>query len=142
MRIGELARKARVAPSTIRFYERAGILSSPRRSANGYRSYDASTLDRLSFIRAGQSVGLTLAELKEIIAFRDRGEVPCMHVIELIRRRACEITAQIGQLEQMRAALERLSERAATLNPSDCPPEGICHVLVESGSDGKSSAGS
>lgn len=39
--------------------------------------YDQSVIDRLSFIRAGQGVGLTLKELREVLTIRDRGEPPC-----------------------------------------------------------------
>lgn len=116
--------------STIRFYEKAGVLPAPNRTTSGYRDYQPAVLDRLSFIRAGQAVGLTLGELREIIGFRERGEVPCVHVVELIRRRAEEIGHQIAQLQQMQQDLLRLSRRAETLDPGDCSPDGVCQVIV------------
>lgn len=130
MQIGEVARKAGVAASTIRFYERAGILPKPARTASGYRHYEPSVLERLSFIQAGQSVGLTLAELKEVIAFRERGEVPCVHVLELIRRRAAEISQKIEELERVREDLRQLAVRAETLDPAECSTDGVCHLLT------------
>ncbi len=131
MRIGELADRAGVAPSTIRFYEQAKVLPEPARTPAGYRDYDPAVLDQLSFVRAGQSVGLTLAELREIIAFREQGEVPCVHVIDLIQRRAGELAQRIRELERMQADLERLAARAETLDPADCSPTGICQVIVD-----------
>ena len=131
MRIGEIARQAGLAPSTIRFYEKAGVLSAPERTPSGYRDYEPAILDRLSFIRDGQAVGLTLSELREIIAFRERGEVPCVHVIQLIRRRAGEIASQIDKLQDMRRDLQLLSDRAQTLDPSRCSEEGICQIIVK-----------
>ena len=53
LRVSELAGRAGVAPSTVRFYERAGLLSPPRRAANGYRVFDESALDELA-TRMGQ----------------------------------------------------------------------------------------
>lgn len=130
MRIGEIAREAGLTPSAIRFYEKAGVLSAPERTPSGYRDYEPSILDRLSFIRDGQAVGLTLGELREIIAFRERGEVPCVHVIELIRRRATEITSQIEKLQDMRRDLQLLSDRAQNLDPSRCSEDTICQVII------------
>jgi DNA-binding transcriptional MerR regulator len=62
-----------MATSAIRFYEEAGLLPEPERTASGYRPYDQSVIDRLSFIKAGQGVGLTLNELREVLTIRDRG---------------------------------------------------------------------
>src|SRR3977135_4682399 len=66
MRIGEVARQAGIACSAIRFYEGLGLLPEPRRTASGYREYDQSAVGRLAFIRAGQSVGLSLDQLREV----------------------------------------------------------------------------
>lgn len=131
MRIGEVSARAGVAPSAIRYYEQKGILPQPARTTSGYRDYETSVLARLSFVQAGQSVGLTLAELKEIIAFRERGEVPCVHVIELIRRRAEEIDQTIEDLKRVRADLRRLATRAESLDPAECAAGSICHLIVE-----------
>lgn len=61
--IGELARRAGVAASALRFYEAEGLLSSAR-SAGGRRHYPKAELRRVAFIRAAQAVGLTLDEIK------------------------------------------------------------------------------
>jgi DNA-binding transcriptional MerR regulator len=67
------------------------LIGPPRRTPSGYRDYDESAVSRLQFIRAVQAVGLTLGEIREIVAFRDRGEVPCEHVSALIHQRADEL---------------------------------------------------
>ncbi|MGH9026378.1 MAG: MerR family DNA-binding protein, partial [Acidimicrobiia bacterium] len=77
-----------------------------------------------------QAVGLTLGEIRQILAYRDRGETPCAHVVETIRRRAGEIDDQITRLEAMRRELQRLERRARTLHPDDCAPEDICHLIA------------
>jgi MerR family Zn(II)-responsive transcriptional regulator of zntA len=71
MRIGELAAATGTTATTLRFYERAGILSSPRRTPAGYRDYDDAAVARVDFVRRGREAGLTLAQLREVIQFRD-----------------------------------------------------------------------
>lgn len=130
MRIGEVAERAGVTDKTIRYYEQIGVLASPSRTASGYRDYDDSVLDRLQFVRAAQAVGLTLGEIREVIALRDHGTVPCEHVVDVIRRRASQIDQRIAELQQIRTELERLDRRAETLDPRDCPPDKVCHLIT------------
>ena len=75
MRIGELAGRLGVNPKTIRYYESIGLLPDPGRTPSGYRVYDEDAVDRLRFIRTAQRLGVTLDEVKEILGFRERGEV-------------------------------------------------------------------
>lgn len=76
MRTGELAERAGISAEAIRYYERVGVLTPPARTASGYRDYDEVALDRLSFVRAAQAVGLTLGQIREVVAFRDWGGAP------------------------------------------------------------------
>jgi DNA-binding transcriptional MerR regulator len=130
MQIGEVARKIGVATSAIRFYEESGVLPEPHRTASGYRVYDPSVIDRLTFIRAGQAVGLTLAELKEVLGIRDRGEAPCRHVAGLIDLRIDEIDQRIKDLRRLRRDLTALAGEAEVFDPTDCPPESVCRILT------------
>ena len=67
MRIGELATHADVRVSTIRYYERRGLLSPGGRGVRGQRRYDAAALDRLAFVRLAQAGGLTLSEIRRLL---------------------------------------------------------------------------
>ena len=67
MRIGELARHADVRVSTIRYYERRGLLAPGGRGVRGQRRYDAAALDRLAFVRLAQAGGLTLTEIRGLL---------------------------------------------------------------------------
>lgn len=129
MRIGALAQEAGLSTKTIRYYETIGVLPAPARSPSGYRDYTPEAVERLRFVRSAQTVGLTLGEIRGILAYRDRGEAPCSHVVDLIRRRATEIDQQIAQLESMRTELRRLVGRARTLRPENCAPLDVCHVI-------------
>jgi len=130
MRIGELAAQAGISTKAIRYYEQIGILIPPARTASGYRSYDEAALGRLGFVRAAQAVGLTLGEIRQVIAFRDNGQAPCAHVSDLLQRHAAELDARIRELQQLRGELRQLAERAATLDPEQCPPERVCHLIT------------
>jgi MerR family transcriptional regulator, copper efflux regulator len=130
MRIGELAEQAGISTKAIRYYEQIGILTPPARTAAGYRAYDETALGRLRFVRAAQALGLTLGEIRRIIAFRDDGAAPCAHVTALLQRRAADLDARIQELQQLRGDLRQLAERATTLDPEHCPPERICHIIT------------
>lgn len=125
---GEFSEAAGVPAKTIRYYDSVGLLPEPRRLRHGYRDYDASAAKRLEFIRAAQSLGLTLGEIRSILDFRDRGEVPCAHVASLIDRRARDISAEIAALERA-IQLERLARRARRLSPRDCERANFCHII-------------
>jgi MerR family copper efflux transcriptional regulator len=129
MRIGELAARAGISTKAIRYYEQIGILTPPARTASGYRAYDQTALGRLGFVRAAQALGLTVGEIRQIIAFRDDGAAPCAHVTALLQQRAAELGARIAELQQLRGELEQLAERAATLDPKQCTPERVCHII-------------
>ena len=73
MRIGELANRSGLATTALRYYEKAGLLPESARTVSGYRDYDGDTVPRLAFIRAAQAIGLSVAEIREVIGIRDGG---------------------------------------------------------------------
>jgi MerR family copper efflux transcriptional regulator len=132
MRIGVLASRSGVSTKTIRYYEDIGLVRAQRRLASGYRDYDESALDRLAFVRAAQAVGLSLGEIRSILALRDGGDIPCGHVLDLLRSRSAELDQRIAELRSLRGELHRLVERADALDPADCDPRRICHLIAPS----------
>jgi len=129
MRIGELARQSGVPATALRYYEQVGLLSEPGRTESGYRVYGEDAVDRLAFIRAAQAVGLTLAEVRQVLGVRDAGEAPCRVVTDLIDHRHAEVKARMAELSRLERELAALRARAANLHPRDCDPSGICHVI-------------
>src|SRR3989304_7739117 len=67
--IGELAGELQLNPKTIRYYEEVGLLPEPRRSESGYRLYSAYEMERLRLIKRAKVLGLSLAEIKEIVEY-------------------------------------------------------------------------
>lgn len=129
MRIGEIAQRARLSTKALRYYERVGLIAEPNRTPSGYRDYPESILDRLRFIRSAQAAGLTLGEIKGVIAFRDQGSPPCGHVLELIEGRAADLEARIAELRRLREDLRGLAQRGRSLSPEACSPDLVCHIL-------------
>lgn len=129
MRIGDLAAAAAIPTETVRYYEKRGLLATPLRSANGYRMYDDAALHQLRFIRAAQSAGLTLAEIRSVIELRNDGTTPCGPLETLLADKLAEVRERQIQLTSLETELTRLLERGATLDPADCRPDDICHLI-------------
>ena len=107
LKIGELARRAGVTAKAIRFYERKRVLPPAKRAANRYRLYDNDALEMLSFVKQAVGLGLTLAEVKEIIAIRQGGRPPCAHVHRLLRDKAGELDRKLKDLLELRRRIRQ-----------------------------------
>ena len=135
--IGQLARAANVPTSTVRFYERLGLLKPDARTSANYRTYSARTAQRLKFIRAAQATGFSLKDIREMLALTYADDPPCAEVAALIDHRLDDIRQRLRELKRVERALtvardscckggpdwcnqiERLKGRTCT---ADCPP--------------------
>lgn len=129
LRIGELAKKLGLNAQTIRYYERIGLLPEPERTEAGYRLYRDEDLRRLKFVKNARNAGLTLGEIKEVLAFHERGEAPCSYVTEVIARRAEEVDRQITELTKFKKELDRLHEQARVRPAGEAKPDRYCHII-------------
>ena len=115
MLISELAGRSGVKTSTVRFYERRGLLPEPARSSGGYREYTDEDVALVRFLQRGQELGFTLAELDELTGVTRRsvavgggsmvlsGEIAARGLEKL-----AEIDTRIEDLARMRSALADL----------------------------------
>jgi DNA-binding transcriptional MerR regulator len=124
MRVAELAAAAGVAPDTVRYYERSGLLAAPPRTPGGYRAFPPSAVDRLRFIQGCQRLGLRLKEIGELLTVRDTGVCPCEPAETLLRRRIAEIDAETARLAALRADLVRTVGSLPTGGPCENPDPG------------------
>lgn len=123
MRIGELAERLGVNPKTIRYYESIGLLSPPERTPAGYRIYGEDALERLTFIKTAQRLGITLDEIREILALRDRGEPPCGYVRDVLRQQVADLDLRLVELQRLRdelVALDEIADRLPEPGPGHC----------------------
>lgn len=124
--VGQLAARSGVSASALRFYERQGLIHS-RRTSGGQRRYHRTTLRRVAFIRASQSVGIPLALIGEVLGFLPDGAPPTKAF--WARASQCwsnEINERIAKMERMRDRFTAcigcgcLSfEECALVNPGD-----------------------
>jgi redox-sensitive transcriptional activator SoxR len=104
MRIGEVARRAGVRVSLIRYYEDIGLLRKPDR-VSGQRRYDETVLRRLAVIDVAQRAGLSLDEIRELV---EHGSDPMSERLrELAERRLPEIEALIDRARRVRTWLHQ-----------------------------------
>jgi MerR family transcriptional regulator, redox-sensitive transcriptional activator SoxR len=102
MRIGEVARRAGVRKSLLRYYEDIGLIQ-PRERISGQRRYDESVLRRLAVIDVAQRAGLSLDEVRELL---DHGNDPVSDRLRaLAARRLPEIDALIDRAQHVRSWL-------------------------------------
>ena len=110
LKIGEVSKLSGIGIEALRFYEKSGLLDRPERTESGYRMYDGSVLERLSFIKKAQVLGFTLDEIRELIRHKRRGENPCGEVRSIVRGRLKELNERIEQMtlyrDELAAALK------------------------------------
>jgi DNA-binding transcriptional MerR regulator len=109
--IGNIARRAGVRPSAMRYYEAQGIIQPAARGPNGYRLYSHDAVKMLLFVKAAQSLGITLKEIKPLLNLASQGQRPCSHVKQLARNHLQEIDQKIGELQTLRKQLSTLLRR-------------------------------
>ncbi len=122
--IGRLARAAGLPTSTVRYYERVGLLRAPDRSEGNYRLYDQEDLDRLRFIRAAQAIGFTIENIRTIVQ-HDHGEpLLCEDVRKVLENRLADVEERLSDLRHvervLRSALETCRKTAGS---------GSCEVI-------------
>jgi len=129
MRIGELAERSGITTKAIRFYEQTGVLPEPGRTPSGYRDYGEDFVERLGFVRRAQVAGLTLQQVGQVLAIRDRGEAPCGHVREVLQRRLDEVRAHRAELAALETHLEALLDNARDERATAHDRSGVCWIL-------------
>jgi DNA-binding transcriptional MerR regulator len=130
-----------VAPSTVRFYERAGLLPEARRAPNGYRLFDKAAVDDLALIGRAKSTGMSLEEVADVVATWHDGSCRALQtrLREHLTAELGRVSAQIADLAAFRrkleAALDRLMARGADPEARDpgldrCGPGCGCGAVL------------
>ncbi len=134
MRIRELADSVGISAKTIRYYEQIGVLPPPRRAANGYRIYDARDVARLRLVVGARRLDLSLDEIREVIAMRERGEAPCSTLLVRLQEKADEIAARVRELQELEKTLRELHALGLTFPKDDVTGKAcVCHLVSQKG---------
>jgi len=118
--IGEIASRAGVNTSRIRYYERIGVLPHADRGSGGQRRYGPAALDRLAVIDVAQRAGLTLAEIRELTGSEHHGE----RIRALAERKVPALDALIARAQAMRAWLQAAQS-------CDCATVDVCGLFSD-----------
>lgn len=119
MTIGSLAKATGIPQTTIRFYEREGLLRAAARSSGNYRLYGRAAAERLTFIGAAQAAGFELHEIKAILAL-ESGRISCGRANEMVTARLTTLRKQMLKLRQLERVLQKV-QRACTGKPVEAP---------------------
>jgi MerR family redox-sensitive transcriptional activator SoxR len=120
--IGEVAERANVSNSALRFYEREGLIASAR-SDGGQRRYQREVLRRIAFIRAAQRVGLTLDEIRDALSKLPDSRTPT----EADWRKLSRSWRPV--LDRRIAELERVRDKLDSCIGCGCLSLRVCHLL-------------
>jgi len=133
--IAEAARQAGCRASTIRYYERVGLLLPARRGDNGYRYYQSSDIARLAFVNRARGLGFSIASVVDLLRLADHPQQPCEGVDMLLAEQLGSVETRIGQLRELAARLLRLQAACSGHHRmQDC---GILAALSDSESRGE-----
>ncbi len=125
--IGNVAQRAGVRNSAVRYYEARGLLKPAARLPNGYRIYGEDTIDLLSFVRRAQTLGITLKEIRKLLELSRRGQRPCAEVKELARQHLTDLDLKIRELKLLRQQLQLLLRRTSRQSWRN----GICPLIEQ-----------
>jgi len=106
--IGEVARRTGASRKALRLYEAARIVTPAGRTATGYRLYGADAVPVVAFVRRAQRLGLTLDEIREIVAIRRSGRAPCDRVRQVVQRKLEDVERRLADLARVRDDLRGL----------------------------------
>lgn len=108
MRIGEVALASGISAKMVRYYEAIGLIHTAKRRPSGYRHYEISDVHRLRLIRIARDAGLSLTDIREILALwsdrnRSSGDIKTMALARIgeLQRRLADIDAMIGALREL-----------------------------------------
>jgi MerR family transcriptional regulator, copper efflux regulator len=115
MKIGEVAERAHVSRSIIRYYERIGLLPCALRDCSGYREYGESDLARIQLVAVARRFGCSFADIKAIVAMKEKRYIPSAQILELLEHKAEEVGREMERLERVQRELSRLHDLGITL---------------------------
>ena len=104
--IGQLARRANVSTSLLRYYEKEKLLEPSGRSESGYRLYSQDAERRLRFIRSAQRYGFSLHDIKLILGATDPDQADGAAIREIAQQRMFEIEQRVTEMLVLRHEMD------------------------------------
>jgi DNA-binding transcriptional MerR regulator len=117
--ISEVARRVALRPSTIRYYERIGVLP-PAARTSGQRRYDEAVLYRLAVVQRARATGFTLTEIRQLFSGFPEATPISQRWRTLASKKLAELAAMAERLRAMQALLRRLERRCHCRAVEEC----------------------
>ena len=130
LKIGDIAKQTDVSVGALRYYETLKLLHPVERRDNGYRYYSLEAIQEVQFIKKAQSLGFSLEEIQQIIDVRNRGELPCPFVQDLLDHKIGQLAAQIEQMMMFKVELEGYRDRWTLLANFQQDDLDICPLIA------------
>jgi len=141
-RIAELGRLTGFTPTTLRFYENAGVLPPPERTPAGYRVYDDRAVERLRLIARAKELGCALEEIARLVEAWDADECgPVKHQLRsVVNAKVADAQRHIAEQVAFAAQLQATAASLAGL-PVDGPCDGTCGCTTTIDAEADAGAG-
>jgi len=121
MQRAELARRTGSNLETVRYYDKAGLLPAPPRTAGGYRSYDTTHERRLCFVLRARELGFSLDEIRALLRLVDERDRPCAEARAVAATHLQDVRAKIADLKRMERVLKDVVAQCGDGTLPECP---------------------
>ncbi len=128
--VGEMAKRLNVAPSTLRFYDKEGLLPFVERSNCGIRMFSDKDFEWLQVIGCLKKAGMKLSDIKAFIEMAMQGDKTISTRLELIIAQKKEVEAQLATLQKTLAML-KFKEWYYTTAEADGTTERVCNLPLD-----------
>lgn len=116
MNIKALSTKTNTNISTIRYYEKNGLLPAPARLPNNYRDYDELAVQYLNFIHYMIGLGFSLRAIKDIIHHIEDKSIDKTYITTVLSNQNEKIQKQLRQLESLKNKIDALSSQTSEID--------------------------
>ena len=128
MKIGELANNAQCTVETVRYYEKAGLLTEPARTSGNFRVYGPEHLERLRLIRNCRALDMSHEEIHALLKLASQAGDDCGAINAVFDQHIAHVDARIGELTQLKQQLSTLRQRCRSDDGRDTAVDA-CGIL-------------
>ena len=121
MNIGQAASASGVSAKMIRHYEEVGLVRAPKRTPSNYRTYSASDVHVLRFVKRARTLGFSMSDIKDLLALWQNKGRPSASVKKIAGRHIAELNHKISEMQSLASALEHLARHCHGDGRPECP---------------------
>lgn len=117
--IGDLVKELKINKETIRYYEKIGLLSEPKKNTNGYRMYSKKDIEMIKFILIIKNLGFSLSEISLLI----HDEILCGNIQDIkriVEGKINDLSIKINELEETKKLLQKVKNTLLSKNIEGC----------------------